>query len=107
MGHPVQGGERSRKYCFRPFRGAGLNTFFFLFRFVDGGLPETYRHGTPVLFLRGGKDGTSTKVGMRETRRLYPAAKIITYEDAAHWVMIEKKEAVTRDVLKWLCEVGL
>ena len=44
---------------------------------------------------------------MRETRRLYPAAKIITYEDAAHWLMIEKKEAVTRDVLDWLYEVGL
>ena len=71
------------------------------------GLPETYRKGTPVLFLRGAKDGTSSKAVMRETRRLYPAAKIITYEDAAHWIMIEKKEAVTRDVLDWLCEVGL
>ena len=44
---------------------------------------------------------------MRETCRLYPAAKIITYEDAAHWLLIEKKEAVTRDVLDWLGEVGL
>ena len=75
--------------------------------FTDGAIPETYRQGTPVLFLRGGKDGTSSKAVMRETRRLYPAAKIITYEDAAHWLLIEKKETVTRDVLDWLCEVGL
>ena len=79
-------------------------SFFF---FAEGDLPETYRDGTPVLFLRGAKDGTSTKAGVRETRRLYPTARIITYEDAAHWLMIEKKEAVTRDVLDWLCEVGL
>ena len=75
--------------------------------FTEGGLPQTYRQGTPVLFLRGAKDGTSTKAGMRETRRLYPTARIITYEDAAHWLMIEKKEAVAMDVLDWLCEVGL
>lgn len=74
---------------------------------LDGGLPEVYEKGTPVLFLRGGKDGTSSKAGMRETRRLYPTAKIVTYEDAGHWLMIEKKDAVTRDVLDWLCEVGL
>ncbi|KAF9645124.1 alpha/beta-hydrolase [Thelephora ganbajun] len=73
----------------------------------DGHLPETYRQGTPVLFLRGAKDGTSSKAVLRETRRLYPAAKIITYEDAAHWLMLEKKEAVARDVLDWLCQVGL
>ena len=79
----------------------------FFFFFAEGDLPETYRHGTPVLFLRGAKDGTSSKAGVRETRRLYPTARIITYEDAAHWLMIEKKEAVTRDVLDWLCEVGL
>ena len=44
---------------------------------------------------------------MSETRRLYPTAKIITYEGAAHWLMIERKEAVTRDVLDWLYDVGL
>lgn len=72
-----------------------------------GRLPETYEPGTPVLFLRGNKDGTSSKAAMRETLRLYPTARIITYEDAAHWLMLEKKETLTRDVLDWLSEVGL
>ena len=66
-----------------------------------------WRSSGDILFLRGSKDGTRAKAGVSGTRRLYPVVKIITYEDAAHWLMIERKETVTRDVLDWLYDVGL
>lgn len=57
---------------------------------------NTYREETRVLFLRGGKDKTSEVGG--ELQHM----EVIEYDDAAHWLMIEKKEEVTKDVLKWL-----
>jgi len=39
-------------------------------------------------------------------RKVLPWGKIIAYEGAGHWLMVEKKDEVTRDVLDWLTGVG-
>lgn len=40
---------------------------------------------------------------MENTKKLQ-GAEIKTYEGAAHWLMIEKREQVTEDVLDWLAK---
>jgi pimeloyl-ACP methyl ester carboxylesterase len=37
--------------------------------------------------------------------KILPWAKIITYAGAGHWLMVERKEEVTRDVLDWLSDI--
>jgi len=39
-------------------------------------------------------------------RKVLPWAKIITYEGAGHWLMVDKKGEVIQDVLDWLSGVG-
>ena len=43
---------------------------------------------------------------MEATQKLC-GATVITYEDAAHWLMIEEEAKVTKDVLEWLNRVGI
>ena len=38
-------------------------------------------------------------------RKVLPWAKIITYEGTGHWLMLEKKDEVIRDVLDWLTDL--
>jgi len=70
-------------------------------------LPFAYKKGLPVLHLRGTNDATSPEYSMRAVRKILPWGKIITYEGAGHWLMLEKKDEVTRDVLDWLGDVGI
>ena len=37
-------------------------------------------------------------------RKVLPWARMVTYEGAGHWLMVEKKDEVTRDVLDWLTD---
>lgn len=69
--------------------------------------PFTYKKNLPVLHLRGGNDTTSPESHIETVRKVLPWGKIITYEGAGHWLMVEKKEEVTRDVLDWLSGVEL
>lgn len=65
---------------------------------------KSYPKGTPVLFLVGDQDATGMEEGLTVTRGSYPMVEIKTYEGAAHWLMIEKKDEVMKDVLAWLTE---
>jgi len=69
-------------------------------------LPFAYKKGLPVLHLRGANDATSPEQATEIMRKVLPWGKIITYPDAGHWLMVEKKDEVTRDVLDWLSGVG-
>ena len=59
-----------------------------------------------MLLLRGGNDATSPEFAVRVMRKVLPWGKIITYEGAGHWLMLEKKDEVIRDVLDWLSDMG-
>ena len=69
-------------------------------------LPFVYKKGLPVLHLRGANDSTSPEQATEIMRKVLPWGNIINYADAGHWLMVEKKDEVTRDVLDWLSGVG-
>ena len=66
-----------------------------------------YNSGLPVLHLRGTNDATSPESLLGIVRKVLPWGKIIAYEGAGHWLMLEKEAEVTRDVLDWLTDVEL
>lgn len=68
-------------------------------------LPFAYKETVPVLHLWGENDQTSPELGVSTMRKVLPWAKIITYEGAGHWIMVERRDEVTRDVLSWLADV--
>jgi len=68
-------------------------------------LPFAYKKGLPVLHLRGANDATSPEPITEIVRKVLPWGKFITYEGAGHWLMLEKKDEVIRDVLGWLADV--
>lgn len=74
---------------------------------LAGNLPLTYTVKVPVLFLRGTADRTSPEAGVGLIQKLLPQTKVVNYEGAGHWLMHEKKESVTKDVLVWLSESNL
>ena len=57
--------------------------------------------------MRGAKDITAPDLIVDIMRKALPRTKIVTYEDAGHWLMLEKKDEVTRDVLNWLADCEL
>ena len=63
--------------------------------------------GLPVLQLRGLSDATSPEVPFEIARKALPWARTITYEGAGHWLMLERKDEVIRDVLDWLTDMKL
>ncbi|KAF9782169.1 Alpha/Beta hydrolase protein [Thelephora terrestris] len=65
-------------------------------------LPFVYKESVPVLYLRGSNDATSPEQVVGVMRKALPWARIVTYEGAGHWLMVETKDEVTRDVLDWL-----
>ena len=69
-------------------------------------LPFAYKTDLPVLHLRGANDATSPEPMVKTMRKILPWAKIITYEGTGHWLMVEKKDEVVRDVLDWLADMG-
>jgi soluble epoxide hydrolase/lipid-phosphate phosphatase len=77
------------------------------FAILAPNLPIAYKKGLPVLHLRGTDDTTSPESRTGIMRKLLPWGKIITYEGTGHWLMLERKAEVTRDVLDWLTDVVL
>jgi soluble epoxide hydrolase/lipid-phosphate phosphatase len=69
-------------------------------------LPFAYEKDLQVLHLRGSNDATSPEVALNVMRKVLPWAKVIIYEGAGHWLMVEKKDEVIRDVLDWLNGIG-
>jgi pimeloyl-ACP methyl ester carboxylesterase len=74
---------------------------------IAPGLPFTYKKDLPVLHLRGANDITSPERSLETARKVLPWGKFITYEGAGHWLMLEKKDKVIRDVLDWLTDMRL
>ena len=68
-------------------------------------LPFAYKKDLPVLHLRGGSDTTSPEFAVENMRKILPWGKIITYEGAGHWLMVERRDEVIRDVLGWLTDI--
>lgn len=66
-----------------------------------------YKNGLPVLHLWGKNDATSPESFLAIVRKVLPWGKIIGYEGAGHWLMLEKEAEVTRDVLNWLTDAEL
>lgn len=60
--------------------------------------------GKPVLFVRGGKSGYVQDEDWPLIEILFPAAKLVTVENAGHWVHAEAPEAMLNLVDKFLKE---
>jgi pimeloyl-ACP methyl ester carboxylesterase len=68
--------------------------------------PLAYKEDVPVLHFRGANDVTSPELGVKAMRKVLPWTKVVTYAGTGHWLMLEKRKEVTRDVLNWLGDIG-
>lgn len=56
----------------------------------------------PTLFLRGGSSNYITERNHDELFRKFPTARLVTIDDAGHWLHAEKPQAVAEAVINFL-----
>lgn len=56
----------------------------------------------PTLFIRGGRSDYVTDDDLPTVRRLFPKAKVVTLEDAGHWVHVDAPAAFAEAVIDFL-----
>ncbi|KAF8915443.1 epoxide hydrolase [Mucidula mucida] len=71
------------------------------------GLPSHLRDDLPVLFLWGTKDPTTVASSIAKAHKFIPRLQDIALEGKGHWIQVEAKEEVTRQVLTWLDTLSL
>lgn len=59
----------------------------------------------PILTIAGTNDPTCDLVALESTKPMLPQQQVILYEKAGHWLMVESKEDLLRDVNVWLSAV--
>ncbi|KAI0290085.1 alpha/beta-hydrolase [Multifurca ochricompacta] len=71
------------------------------------GLPSYLSPDLPVLHIWGTKDGTATPGMLTKMRESIGRLEEIRLPEKRHWIMVQGKDEVSREVLKWLNELGL
>ena len=69
----------------------------------QGSMPDDL----PVLYLWGTKDPTTTPESLKVSRMMIPKLKDISFEGVGHWIMVDAKEEVIKNVEGWLDELSL
>ncbi len=65
---------------------------------VWAGIENGRTYTGPVLFIAGGNGGYLTKEDLPAILRLFPAAEMVSFENAGHWVHTEQPEGFTKTV---------
>jgi len=68
----------------------------------DAKLPSRLPASLPALFIRGTEDASSPPEHARRAKKFVPSLRMVTLNDAGHWLMVERKEEVTRIVGDWI-----
>jgi len=63
------------------------------------GIEDGRTYTGPVLFIAGGKGGYLTQEDRPAILRRFSAAKMVSFENAGHWVHTEQRERFTKTVL--------
>lgn len=56
----------------------------------------------PILFIWGEKDVSFPYINAKKAKRYIPQAKVVSIEQAAHWVNVEKPEFTNTSIIKFL-----
>lgn len=66
------------------------------------GLPSDLRSDLPFLFIWGTKDGTVVPFAITKSKKFIPRYQDIALEGRGHWLMVEAKQEITENIMKWL-----
>jgi len=72
------------------------------YEYISGAVDLTNRFKGPTLFVRGENSSYVQSEDIAEIWQGFPKAKIVTVEDAAHWVHAEAPDAFARVVMDFL-----
>jgi len=65
-------------------------------------LPADLRSDLPFLFIWGTKDATATPLVITKSRKFISRYQDIALEGRGHWLMVEAKDEITENIIKWL-----
>lgn len=71
---------------------------------LNAALPEDGTFDGPTLFVRGGQSDYVEDEDLPDIRERFPAADLVTIEDAGHWVHAEAPDAFAEVVVDFLSE---
>jgi len=66
------------------------------------GLPSDLRSDLPFLFIWGTKDATAIPFVINKSKKFISRYQDIALEGRGHWLMIEAKDEIIENVVKWL-----
>jgi len=66
------------------------------------GLSANLRPDLPYLFIWGTNDSTALPFAITKSREYIPRYQDIALEGRRHWLMVEAKDEITENILKWL-----
>ncbi|KAF8806317.1 epoxide hydrolase [Phlegmacium glaucopus] len=66
------------------------------------GLPADLRSDLPFLFIWGTKDATATPFVIDKSKKFISRYQDIALEGRGHWLMVEAKDEITENIVKWL-----
>ncbi|MDF9800922.1 esterase [Catalinimonas alkaloidigena] len=70
---------------------------------IGEGLDESkYKVEKPTLFVRGAKSNYITQEDEKLIKDIFPSSKVVTVENAGHWVHAEQTEKLFQEVSKFL-----
>lgn len=65
-------------------------------------LPADLRSDLPFLFIWGTEDATATPLVITQSRKFISRYQDIALEGRGHWLMVEAKDEITENIMKWL-----
>jgi len=65
-------------------------------------LSANLRSDLPFLFIWGTKDPTATPFVINKSRKFITRYQDIALEGRGHWLMVEAKDEITENIIKWL-----
>lgn len=71
---------------------------------ITAAIPADATFEGPTLFIRGGESEYITDTDLEGIRERFPAAELVTIEDAGHWVHADAPEAFAEVVVDFLTE---
>ena len=65
-------------------------------------LPVDLRSDLPYLFIWGTQDVTTIPAAIKRSRNFISRYQDIALEGRGHWLMVEAKDEITENIVKWL-----
>jgi len=66
------------------------------------GLPDELRSDIPFLFIWGTEDATALPFAIIKSKKYVSKYQDIALEGRGHWLMVEAKDEITENIMKWL-----